>query len=224
MAIAYEAATLRDAMMDAITGTLATTNADDTAAAAGTVTSGTIEAQPGGGGYPARDAKGRRYGLLPPPTKEKLAELVKAQREALGILPKPVQKRIVSAVKKAAAKTEPSLQMLAPAVVEIAQAQGVPAVDVARAVEQSFVYAQALRQARALIDTAQRQQQAQAAEQQRQQQEAQAAEMARAQHFARLRADDEVLLAFVADMQAQAAEALRTTLRAAQQHLMSLIQ
>lgn len=174
----------------------------------------------GGGGFPARAEKGRRYGLLPPPTKEKLAALVKAQREALGILPKPAQKRIVSAVKKAAAKTDPSLQLLAPVVVEIAQTADLPAVDVARAVEQSFIYAQALRQARATIEAAQRQQQAQVIEQERQRHEAQEAEAARAQHMARLQADDEALLQFMDSVRGQAIEALRM----AQQHLMSLIQ
>jgi hypothetical protein len=163
----------------------------------------------GGGGIP-HDKK-RRYGLIPPKTREELAALVKAQREALGILPKPAQKRVVAAVKKAASKPEPSLQPLAPLVVDLAVSEELPAVDVARAVEQSFAYAVALQQAKATIDAGIRQQ----AEQERQAN----FEAARQEHLARLRAEDENVLAFMESLRNEAIQAIRAT----QQQLKELL-
>ncbi len=157
----------------------------------------------GGGGY----VKGQRYGLLTRPTKERLAELVKAQREALGILPKPAQKRIVAAAKKAAAKPE-GLQLLAPVVVDVAMSAQVPAVDIAKAMERSFAYALELHKAKASISAAERSAREQeAAEQERVAHEA--AETQRAQHLERLKADDDALIARMADMHRQVAEAMR---------------
>lgn len=172
----------------------------------------------GGGGWLPHDKK-RRYGLIPPRTKEQLAALVKAQREALGILPKPAQKRIVSAAKKAAARLKP-LEELVPVVVEVAQQADISAPKIAAALQAVYAYRNALHQADEAIQRAEREEQARVyeAEQTRQQAEA---EEHRRQQFAQLLMREDAMLI---EMDAQAQRLIAEGLRQVQLALMAFVE
>lgn len=190
------AGTLVNSASIALAGFLAAATAGALTASGGVPDA--LGALPGGGGY--THDKTRRYGLLPPRTKEELAVLVQAQREALGILPKPVQKRIVAVVKKATKKAEP-LATLADFVAQVAQAEQVPAHDVAAAVERAFDYRSAVERAAAVIARAEDTAKREAAETARVMAEEQRVEAERQEHRARLLADDMRLMTFTAEAQ-----------------------
>jgi hypothetical protein len=86
-----------------------------------------VPANPGGGGRPRRRL-----------TTREREERTRLQREALGILPKRAQKKIVAAAKAEAAKDAPDLGLLAPVVADVAMSYGIPAGDVARAAQVTF--------------------------------------------------------------------------------------
>lgn len=148
-----------------------------------------------GGGGPVRR---RRHSRLDTPTRDQLDELVQAQREAMGILPKPARNRIRAAVEKEAKRADPTLQSLAPTVASVAKAFDVPASNVADAARRAFEFRiamQASQEALALIDQRDRDRRQEAArveiEVRRRHQQKQ--EDARA-HMARLVQDDETLI------------------------------
>lgn len=148
-----------------------------------------------GGGGPVRR---RRHSRLDTPTRDQLDELVQAQREAMGILPKPARNRIRAAVEKEAKRADPSMQSLAPTVASVAKAFDVPASNVADAARRAFEFRiamQASQEALALIDQRDRDRRQEAArveiEVRRRHQQKQ--EDARA-HMARLVQDDETLI------------------------------
>lgn len=168
-----------------------------------------------GGGWPRRK---RRHDYLSPPTREQMAERVRKQREALGILPKPAQKRIEAAVKKAARKPEPSLAPLAPLAVEVAQDSGVALQRVIDAISAVYERQRGLVAARMEADAAQ-QQEREAAEAERARIEAEAFKQARQERLVQLRAADEEMLKR-ADAERQ--QAIKT-IREVQKALLALI-
>lgn len=171
------------------------------------------DVQPTGGGGYIHAHKRERYGLIPPRTKEELAALVKAQREALGILPKPAQKRIVIAAKKAVSKSRP-IEDLVEVVVDVALSTDAPAAAVADALAAVFAYRQALAQADASIERAEQEKRIAIQAAERAEQEAIEAERARKMHVAMLIRDDAQLLAMSAEIQRLIALGLRDVQRA----------
>lgn len=172
---------------------------------------------PSGGWEPRK----RRDTWLDTPTRERMAELVKAQREAMGIIPKPERKKIVAAAKQVA-EDQATVAELAPLAVEVAQKTGTPAQEVIDAIEVAYQYQKALVESRIFADAVERQQQAQQAEAeaaQAAQAQAEAEATARQKHYERLLADDEQLL-----MQAeQERQQVIKQLRAMQSHILALL-
>jgi hypothetical protein len=147
-----------------------------------------------------------------------MAERVRKQREALGILPKTAQKRIETAVKKEARRAEPDLAPLAPLAVEVAQDTGAKLRDVIQAIERTFENQRGLVAARLEAEAAQkREADAVAAEQARV--EAEAAQKAWEEHVIKLRAADGELLKQADAERKQAID----TIRKVQQQLLALI-
>ena len=173
----------------------------------------------GGGWARAAPRKKTRHDYLSPPTREQMAERVRKQREALGILPKPAQKRIEAAVKKAVRKPEPSLAPLAPVAAEVAQDTGTPLQAVIDAISAAYATQRGLIAARMEADAARRrEEEARAIEQARV--EAEAAQRAWRQRLPQLLAADEELLRQGEEARQQAIQ----TIRSVQKALLALIQ
>ena len=172
----------------------------------------------GGGGWAWATPRKKRHDYLSPPTREQIAERVRQQRIALGILPKPAQKRIVAAVKKAARKPEPSLAPLAPVAAGVAQDTGTSLQAVIDAISAVYAHQRGLVAARIEADAAQRREfEVQAAERARA--EAEAAERAWRERLPKLLAADEELLKRSDDERQQAIK----TIRQVQKALLALI-
>lgn len=173
-----------------------------------------VPPQTGGGGFAwGATRKPSRYERLSKPTREQIAERVRKQREALGILPKPVQKRIEAAVKKEARRAEPSLAPLAPLAAEVAQDTGVSLQAVVDAIQAAYDYQTGLVAARIQADAARQ------AEERKAQEEAARveSETARAQWQQRLKvliAADEELLKQDEQARLEAISAIRKTQQA----------
>lgn len=199
------------------TGSFALTGRD--VALSATATPAPAPAPPGGGGWAwAAPRKKTRHDYLSPPTREQMAERVRKQREALGILPKPAQKRIEAAAKKEARRAEPSIAELAPLAVEVAQDSGIALQQVADAIRAVYDNQRGLVAARMEADAAQRREaEAEAAERERI--EVEAAEQEWQQRLVRLRADDDELLRRDAEARQQVIE----TIRQVQKALLALI-
>lgn len=186
----------------------------------GTVTAAEAVAFVGGGGFAwGAPRKTSRYAYLGRPTREQMAERVRKQREALGILPKSAQKRIAAAVKKEARRAEPSLAPLAPVAVEVAQHTGAPLQAVIDAIRAAFEHQRLLLEARMQADAAMRAEAQQRADEQARI-EAQAAEQARQQRLVVLRAEDDDLLRRTGE----ARQAAIATIRQVQKALVALMQ
>lgn len=170
------------------------------------------------GGWETR--KGRDP-WLDTPNRERMVELVRAQREAMGIIPKPERKKIVAAAKQVAEEQAPVAD-LAPLAVEVAQRTGTPAQEVIDAIEAAYQYQKALVESRIFADAVERQQQAQQAEAeavQAAQDQAEAEVVARQRHYERLLAEDEQLL-----MEAeQERQQVIKQLRAMQSHILAML-
>lgn len=178
--------------------------------------------QSGGGGWAWAAPRKKRHDYLSPPTREQMAERVRKQREALGILPKPAQKRIEAAVKKAARKPEPSLAPLAPLAVEVAQDSGVALKRVIEAIEAVYEQQRGLVAARMEADAAQRREE-EAAAAERARIEAEAAEQARQERLALLRAEDAAALKVARRAHEEARQNAIKTIRQVQKALLALI-
>lgn len=182
--------------------------------------------RPSGGWALGRERKKRRYDYLSPPTKEQMAERVKKQREALGILPPSVQKRIETAVKKEVKRPEPEIAALAPVAAEVAQEAEVPVKDVIEAIRRTYENQIALIAARVEADKARElEEQATAAAEAKERAmavtkarlaaEAKAAEkaklsaLAREPHLANLHKDDEAILTAAQKQREQVTQTLR---------------
>lgn len=120
------------------------------------------------------------------PTKEELAALVQAQREAMGILPKRAQKRVIAAVRQEAEKEWPDLGNLAPMAAKLALDNELPANQIIDAFNATFEHQRARIEAEYARATEQRDAQQAIA--------AQEAERARL-HLERLRQEDDAILA-----------------------------
>lgn len=156
-----------------------------------------------------------RYDWLNPPTRERLAELAREQREAMGILPRPAQKRVAAQAKKAARKPGADISALAPVAVQVAQEEQAPARDVIAALEAAFRHQHALVESAYLADMARHQEEAQ--EQARQ---AALTAQALAARLDVLRAEDDALLQADEAARAEAIAMIRRT----QQALLALLQ
>lgn len=173
----------------------------------------------GGGGWAwAAPSDASRYKRLKPQTREQLAERVRKQREALGILPAPARKRIETAVKKEARRAAPSLAPLAPVAAEVAQDTGIALRRVLDAIEAAYDYQRGLVTARIEADAAHAEERRhQAAEQARV--EAEAAEQEWQRRLVNLRAADDELLRQDDEARQQAI----ATIRQVQKALMALV-
>lgn len=180
----------------------------------------TPDVQPavGGGGWAWAAPRKKRHDYLSPPTREQMAERVRQQREALGILPKPAQKRIEAAVKKEARRAEPSLAPLAPVAVEVAQDTGAPLRAVIEAIQRTFDTQRGLVAARMEADAAQRREE-EAAEAERMRVEAEEAQREWQRRLPQLLAADDELLRQGEEARKQAIK----TIRQVQQALMALL-
>lgn len=180
----------------------------------------TPDVQPavGGGGWAWAAPRKKRHDYLSPPTREQMAERVRQQREALGILPKPAQKRIEAAVKKEARRAEPSLAPLAPVAVEVAQDTGAPLRAVIEAIQRTFDTQRGLVAARMEADAAQRREE-EAAAAERMRIEAEEAQREWQRRLPQLLAADDELLRQGEEARKQAIK----TIRQVQQALMALL-
>lgn len=147
------------------------------------------------GGWPAGKRKRSTHDFIDARDRERLAELVRAQRIAMGIIPAPARKAITEAVKKVV-KHEAPVADLAPVVVDVAQSYLVPAPAVTQAVQAAYDYQLAFLQAQIFAEATRRQL------------------IAREAHHQRLLADDEALLQAAEAERAQVVELLRGLQRA----------
>jgi hypothetical protein len=177
-----------------------------------------VDVPPTGGGWAWAAPKKKRHDYLSPPTREQMAERVRKQREALGILPKPAQKRIEAAAKKEARRASPDIAELAPVAAEVAQDTGASLQAVIDAIAAVFQHQRGLVAARMEADAAQRQEaEAQAAEQERMRMEA-AHKAWRERLPSLLKADAEILKQGESERQ----EAIKT-IRGVQKALLALL-
>ncbi len=151
----------------------------------------------------------RSYDHLQPPSREQLAEQAQKQREALGILPKEAQKRVILTAKREARKSEPNLEALTSKATKVAETTGASRADVVNALKAVWDYQLNLIASRIPVDNIREAEIKQQIVKQSQEQE-----KARQEHLEKLYAADEELLRQDAEARQAAIDMIRKTQKA----------